>query len=154
MPSLSTGSPFDEELKKSAVLGTLKILNLDPTYKSKYKSAMKKCQFTSMRNRGKYPFDPNKESAIAKTSTNWRQILPLEDNQKQNEDILKILRIALDASDNSLSRETKTSKQRKMYMLEQTTREPTGLVPLRSQNTNEVQQNQKAQIKTPLRVED
>lgn len=115
MPSLSTGSPFDENLKKSAVLGAMKIIDLKAAFRRRYKAAMKKYMFCSSTATQICDFNPNTESEIAKT-TNWRQIYPIDDI-KVLQEIQTTLDKAFEAANLAMCRETKASQARKEAIL-------------------------------------
>lgn len=78
MPSLANYSDFDMKLKTKVIMGTLKILDLQPNFKAKCiqrfreMSTRKKTCFKSF-------FSPEKESEIAQT-TDWRQLIPVIDD--------------------------------------------------------------------------
>jgi tubulin polyglutamylase TTLL6/13 len=70
--SLKGGSPLDEELKLSVIKGALTIVHLKRSFKAKVMA----------RQRGRGPaslFNGRKESERSQT-TNWRQILPVEES--------------------------------------------------------------------------
>ena len=93
MPSLSTGSEFDLRLKTSVIEGTLKIIDLKPSFKRTCVSRTRKAitqRISGVGDSLPLLFSPEKESENAKT-TNWRQIYPIE-----NDSIIEKCEIALE----------------------------------------------------------
>lgn len=105
MPSLQTGSPFDEALKKSAVMGALKIIDLKTSIKSRYKKALKNCNLKEKVNMCN--FDPARETEISQ-QTNWRLIYPIENNKE----IENNMKLAIDFSEKIFVNYTKASMMR------------------------------------------
>jgi tubulin polyglutamylase TTLL6/13 len=94
MPSLANYSPFDAELKKGVILGTLKVLDLDPQFKRKCVNHFK--TLSAQGNANCDPvFDPARESEIA-AATDWRQLLPIVDNPELSKTCEKALVAARD----------------------------------------------------------
>lgn len=128
MPSLSTGSPFDEALKRSCVIGAMKIIDLKPSFRKRYNQAMKKYMFCSSTATQICDFNPNTETEIAK-ETNWRQIYPITDPKILHE-TQAVLDKAFEASQLAMCRETKASQIRKEHLQQQLIRENQLKTPL------------------------
>ncbi|EAX90681.1 Tubulin-tyrosine ligase family protein [Trichomonas vaginalis G3] len=111
VPSLQTGSPFDESLKRSAVIGAMKIIDLKKTIKSRYKKALKNCNMKERENI--CSFDPVKETEISKT-TNWRLIYPVSDNPS----VENTMEQAIKFSERMFIKDNKSSTIRKQKQVE------------------------------------
>ena len=117
MPSLTTGSPFDEMLKKNAVLGAMKVINLKPSFKTKCIKQMKSYLYSKASVKPTCVYDPVEETEIAKT-THWQLIYPIEENEK-NKELIEIAERAFNVANNNTSRETKASQKRKEMISKQ-----------------------------------
>lgn len=96
MPSLSTGSPFDAQLKAGVLEGALKILNLTPSFKTKCQNRFKliSTQRLSGSSSSIIPplFSLEEEIALSK-NTKWRNIYPVTDKE-----IFQKCEVAMNAS--------------------------------------------------------
>lgn len=128
MPSLSTDSQFDFDLKYSVVKGALQIVSLDPNFKRLVTNRQKqetqqrlthmKQDFLYTPNPPKSLFNPAKETELAKT-TNWRQIYPPLDPSLPINRIMEV--VLLKARENPVGAavETVASRIRKEAVLHQ-----------------------------------
>jgi tubulin polyglutamylase TTLL6/13 len=121
MPSFSCDSPFDESLKCSVIRGTLKILNLNPSFKKTVVARQRAVCQRRIAGGTTLPvtplFDPNVESEIAKT-TQWRQLYPLEPESAGFAEMEEAIRIARDIPVGAAV-ETTASRARKEAVLAQ-----------------------------------
>lgn len=137
MPSLSTGSEFDLMLKKSVIDGTLKILDLKPTFKKTCVSRTRKAITQRISGVGQslpLLFNPEKETEISKT-TNWRQIYPSE-----NESIMEKCEIALEKTREAPIggvNETAASRMRREANFALVNKNSQSSLSLQSQQTNQ-----------------
>ena len=112
MPSLSTGSPFDEALKKSCVMGAMKIINLKASYKTQCQQQMKNFLYSKATPKATLPYDPNEETEISKT-TDWELIFPVNKETESGKAFMELADKAFEVAISGMSRNTKTSQIRK-----------------------------------------
>lgn len=127
MPSLSTDSQFDYDLKHSVVKGALKIISLQPNFKkiviNRQKAEAQK-RLTSYGSKQepeqqlKQLFDPQKETDISKT-TNWRQIYPPTKTNMQISVLMESVLIQAKENPVGAAFETAASRARKEAIIKQ-----------------------------------
>lgn len=127
MPSLSTDSQFDKELKHSVVKGALKIVSLQPNFKKIVTNRQKAETQKRLINVNPNPssdtpikqlFNPQKETEIAKT-TNWRQIYPPTSPNLQISTIMESVLIQAKETPVGAAVETVASRARKEAVIKQ-----------------------------------
>lgn len=96
MPSLANYSEFDMKLKTKVIMGTLKILDLQPNFKTKCMQRFREMS-TKKKTNFKSFFSPEKESEIAK-STDWRQLIPVVDDPETESICAQAMIAASDSS--------------------------------------------------------
>lgn len=75
MPSLTCGSQFDHDLKKSVILGALKILDISPNFRKECMDRFKKMSAGNLASPVPKLFDAENEYEKSK-NTKWEQITP------------------------------------------------------------------------------
>ena len=92
MPSLAGYSQFDVDLKTRVISDTLRVIDLQPTFKQR---CMKRFKMMSAQGSSgvESVFDPERESQIAK-ATDWIQLLPVVDDKDMESVCAEALSIA------------------------------------------------------------
>lgn len=110
MPSLSTGSQFDEVIKRNAVLGALKIIDLKPIYKKRCQNRLKEMALLKGPPLPICYFDPMHETELSK-ETEWRQIYPILD--ENDTETIEMCNKALEAASLGLYNDSAAARRRK-----------------------------------------